>query len=61
MKLRSPMMRGNDIKKVQHKIGAAVDGIFGKETRAKVIAYQKSHGLVADGIVGVKTWRSMFW
>nr|WP_286119291.1 N-acetylmuramoyl-L-alanine amidase [Thermoactinomyces sp. DSM 45891] len=61
MRLRSPMMRGNDVKRVQHKIGAKVDGIFGRETRAKVIAYQKARKLAADGIVGVKTWRSMFW
>ncbi|MBQ4586321.1 MAG: spore cortex-lytic enzyme, partial [Clostridia bacterium] len=33
----------------------AVDGIYGKQTRAAVIYFQKRNGLVADGIVGKKT------
>lgn len=34
----------------------AVDGIFGPKTEAAVKEWQKSHGLVADGIIGPKTW-----
>lgn len=34
----------------------SVDGIFGSLTEIAVIAYQKLHGLKADGIVGPKTW-----
>lgn len=34
------------------------DGIFGKNTRAAVIEYQKSKGLVANGIIGPKEWAS---
>lgn len=34
----------------------AEDGIFGPATRARVIYYQGRAGLVADGIVGPKTW-----
>lgn len=34
------------------------DGIFGKNTRAAVIEYQRSKGLVPDGIIGAKTWES---
>lgn len=36
-----------------------LDGIFGTATQNAVIAYQRSRGLVADGIVGCNTWRSL--
>jgi peptidoglycan hydrolase-like protein with peptidoglycan-binding domain len=35
------------------------DGVFGPGTKAAVIAFQKSKGLTADGIVGEKTWRTL--
>jgi peptidoglycan hydrolase-like protein with peptidoglycan-binding domain len=34
----------------------AIDGRFGPKTGSAVRAYQTQHGLVADGIVGDKTW-----
>ena len=37
----------------------AEDGVFGKNTRIAVINYQKDHGLVADGVIGKKTWESI--
>ena len=36
-----------------------LDGIFGSGTQNAVIAYQRSRGLTADGIVGCNTWRSL--
>jgi peptidoglycan hydrolase-like protein with peptidoglycan-binding domain len=36
-----------------------VDGKFGPLTRDAVKAYQSSHGLVQDGIVGPKTWHRL--
>lgn len=36
-----------------------LDGIFGSVTQNAVINYQRSRGLVADGIVGCNTWRSL--
>ena len=53
--------RGEVVKTVQQKLkrwgyyNGAVDGIYGKQTRAAVIYFQKRNGLVADGIVGKKT------
>lgn len=32
------------------------DGIFGKKTERAVLDFQRKNGLVADGIVGQKTW-----
>lgn len=37
----------------------AIDGDFGEKTEAAVIAYQKKNGLVADGIVGEKTYQTL--
>ena len=35
------------------------DGIFGKNTEAAVKEWQAAHGLVADGIIGPKTWNKV--
>lgn len=37
----------------------AVDGIFGSMTQSAVIAFQRSKGLVPDGIVGIMTWTAL--
>lgn len=51
--------KGNITKLLQEKLGISADGIFGSNTKAKVISYQKSVGLGADGVVGRNTWKKL--
>ena len=56
--------RGENVRKLQtylNQLGqtAAVDGVFGPETRQAVITFQALVGLPADGIVGPDTWQSI--
>lgn len=44
------------VKQWQSVVGAKADGIFGPDTTARTISYQKSRKLKADGIVGPQTW-----
>jgi putative chitinase len=47
---------GEDVKKLQTKLGVDPIGKFGPKTEAAVKAWQSEHGLASDGIVGDKTW-----
>lgn len=49
----------NQTKVIQHILGINMDGVFGLNTRALVISFQKSKGLRADGIVGSETWAKL--
>ena len=49
--------RGADVRALQHALGLYVDGSFGAKTKQAVIAYQMEQRLIADGIVGAKTWK----
>lgn len=51
---------GDDVKKLQTRLGLTADGIFGSDTEAKVKAWQAQNGLTADGIVGDATWAKLF-
>lgn len=59
--------RGEDVRYVQeilkklgYDLGASgVDGIYGNKTVAAVKAFQKAHGLVADGITGPMTYQAL--
>ena len=44
---------------VQQVIGVTADGKFGNDTRAAVIKWQAANGLVADGAVGLNSWKRM--
>jgi len=59
--------RGESVRQIQERLnqlGAnprlAVDGSFGPLTEAAVIAFQRSRGLVPDGVVGPLTWGALF-
>ena len=57
--------RGNITKLLQEKLVSlgyntnGIDGIFGIGTKKAVMSFQKSNGLVVDGIVGQNTWRKL--
>jgi lysozyme len=38
----------------------ATDGVYGPQSKAACLAFQKNHGLSADGIVGPATWKLCF-
>jgi hypothetical protein len=59
LKLASPVMKGPDIAFVQRWTGADDDGIFGRDTQARVARYQGIVGLPQNGRVDGPTWSAM--
>lgn len=61
MKILREGDEGVDVQRLQTRLfglgfkPGVVDGKFGQGTKAALIAYQKSEGLLADGIAGAKT------
>ncbi|WP_066506327.1 spore cortex-lytic enzyme [Abyssisolibacter fermentans] len=57
--------RGDDVREVQTKLkkwkylDGAADGIYGEDTYRAIINFQKKNGLLADGIVGPKTYAAL--
>ncbi len=58
--------RGSDVTRLQQALTTrgfnpqGVDGAFGNNTRAAVIAFQRAQGITADGIVGPDTSERLF-
>jgi murein DD-endopeptidase MepM/ murein hydrolase activator NlpD len=50
---------GPDVTYLQNKLGVNPPGPFGPLTHTAVVAFQKKHGLLADGIVGPLTWSKL--
>jgi putative chitinase len=46
---------GDEVKKMQAKLGLAADGDFGPGTEAALKKWQSANGLTADGVAGPKT------
>lgn len=53
--------QGEEVQQIQTKLTqlgydpGKIDGIYGSQTKNAVIAFQKAHGLAADGIAGTNT------
>ena len=52
--------KGEDVKKLQAKLGVGADGVFGKGTEDAVKSFQTKNGLTPDGLVGEGTWNKLF-
>jgi putative chitinase len=52
--------QGDDVKKLQTKLGLTADGIFGQGTAKAVKKWQIDNDANPDGIVGNETWNKMF-
>jgi putative chitinase len=52
--------RGEDVKKLQQRLGLGADGVFGKGTEEAVKSFQTKNGLTPDGLVGEGTWSRLF-
>lgn len=49
----------NLTKIVQRIVGVTADGKYGNDTKQAVIKWQRANKLIADGEVGVNTWKKM--
>ncbi|WP_309737009.1 peptidoglycan-binding protein [Chamaesiphon sp. OTE_75_metabat_556] len=52
LRLTDPIQRGQDVGKLQLKLGIKADGIFGAGTATAVAQWQIAQGLAGDGVVG---------
>lgn len=52
--------KGEEVSKLQARLGLTPDGNFGPATESKVKEWQSLNQLSADGIVGDQTWEKLF-
>jgi hypothetical protein len=57
---------GDDVRRIETRLATlklytgAMDGSYGGGVESAVKAFQRSHGLAADGVVGDDTWKALF-
>jgi putative chitinase len=51
--------KGEEVKKIQQKLGLTDDGIFGKNTEEAVKKFQINHNITVDGVVGSLVWNKL--
>lgn len=62
---RTPMLRGDDVRALQDRLttlgfdAGKTDGIFGPQTEAAVLEFQRNYGLGIDGVAGTETVRAL--
>jgi hypothetical protein len=64
LRLTTPYTRGEAVKTCQrrlvvHGFAVTIDGVYGPNTQAAVLVFQRANNLTADGIVGSKTWAKL--
>ena len=59
VKKRTSYTNRNLTKIVQAAVGVTIDGKCGSDTDRAIREYQQKHGLVADGAVGLNTWKKI--
>lgn len=52
--------KGEEVIKLQQKLGLKESGTFDTQTEKKVKEWQTTNGLKSDGVVGPVTWKKMF-
>jgi GH25 family lysozyme M1 (1,4-beta-N-acetylmuramidase) len=53
--------KGERVRWIQRVLGIAADGDFGPATMQAVVKFQSAHQLIADGIVGPRTFARLCW
>ena len=51
--------KGPRVRVIQRQLNISPDGIFGPKTKAAIEQWQKTHGLVSDGIIGPASLKQM--
>lgn len=51
--------KGADVKMLQVALHITADGDFGPATDTAVRTFQRTHGLIPDGVVGPQTWKAL--